>query len=72
MDTIEIKDDEINVEEIMSKIRENIQKRRQSGAYDPNIESVMNQPLQKPPASAGEGYIRFDIDYLNLRWDFGV
>ncbi len=54
MDTFEIKDDEINVEEIMSKIRENIQKHRQSGAYDSRIESLINQP---------------DLDYLNSHWD---
>lgn len=69
MDAFEIKDDEINVEEIMSKIRENIQKRRQSGIYDPQMESLINQPLQKPPASAGEGDIKSDLDYLNSHWD---
>ena len=47
MDTLEIKDDEVNVEEIMSKIRENIQKRIESGVYDPKMESLINQPLQK-------------------------
>lgn len=69
MDTFEIKDDEINVEEIMSKIRENIQKRRQSGAYDPQMETLINQPLKKPPVSAGEGDIKSDLDYLNSHWD---
>lgn len=49
MDTLEIKDDEVNVEEIMSKIRENIQKRIESGVYDRKMESLINQPLQKPP-----------------------
>lgn len=68
MDTFEIKDDEINVEEIMSKIRENIQKRRASGVYDPNMESLINQPLQKPP-KAGEGDIKSDLDYMNSHWD---
>lgn len=69
MNTFEIKDDEINVEEIMSKIRENIQKRRQSGAYDPQMEALINQPLQKPPAGVGEGDIKSDLDYLNSHWD---
>ncbi len=69
MDTFEIKDDEINVEEIMSKIRENIQKRRQSGAYDPQMELLINQPLQKPPPGAGQGDIKSDLDYLNSHWD---
>lgn len=69
MYTFEIKDEEINVEEIMSKIRENIQIPRASGAYDPNIESLINQPLQKPPARAGDGDIKSDLDYLNFLWD---
>ena len=33
MDTFEIKDEEINVEEIMGKIREDIKKRKESGVY---------------------------------------
>ena len=33
METIEIKDDQINVEEIMAKIRENIRKRKEAGVY---------------------------------------
>jgi len=69
MNTIEIEDEKINVEEIMSNIRGNIQKRRASGAYDPNIESLINQPLQRPTANAGEGDIKSDLDYLNSHWD---
>lgn len=34
METFEIKDEEINVEEIMKKIRENIKDRKESGVYD--------------------------------------
>lgn len=33
MNTIEIKDEEINVEEIMAKIRENIRRRKEAGIY---------------------------------------
>ena len=69
MDTFEIKDDEINVEEIMQQIRENIQKRRQSGAYDSKIESLINLPLNKPPTNPEEGDIKSDLDYLNSYWD---
>ncbi len=38
MDTFEIKDEEINVEDIMRQIRENIRKRRESGAYTKEME----------------------------------
>jgi 2-polyprenyl-3-methyl-5-hydroxy-6-metoxy-1,4-benzoquinol methylase/predicted O-methyltransferase YrrM len=43
MDTFEIKDDEINVEEIMEKIRENIKKRKESGVYDNRITEEIEQ-----------------------------
>lgn len=35
MDTIEIKDDNINVEDIMCQIRENVRKGKESGIYIP-------------------------------------
>ena len=42
MDTIDIKDDEINVEEIMQQIRENIRKRKESGVYTREMETLIN------------------------------
>ncbi len=71
MDTIEIKDDEINVEEIMRQIRENIKKRKQSGAYTQEMEALINEPLQAPceTVSAGQDDLQQNLDYINSNWD---
>ena len=42
--TIEIRDDEINVEEIMEKIRENIRRRQAAGELPPDPDSVIGSP----------------------------
>ena len=39
--TIEIRDDEINVEEIMAKIRENIRRRKAAGDLPPDPDSII-------------------------------
>ncbi len=75
MDTFEIKDDEINVEEIMSKIRENIKKRRESGVYETGMEEVINRPLFSTNKNADEAGlntksdITHDLDFLNSCWN---
>jgi O-antigen chain-terminating methyltransferase len=68
MDTIQIKDDEINVEEIMRKIRENIRKRRESGAYAKEMEALISEPLQVPAASVKDD-LQQNLDYVNSNWD---
>ncbi len=71
MDTFEIKDDEINVEEIMRQIRENIKKRRESGAYTKEMEEIISEPLQAPPAGAVQVQydLQPDLDYINRNYD---
>lgn len=62
---IEIKDDEVNVEEIMEKIRENIRRRKEAGVYpldpDPSVAS-------QDPAGSDSGFSR-DLAYLSGNWD---
>jgi len=61
----EIKDDEINVEEIMEKIRENIRRRKEAGIYPPDPDS-----LAPPQALAGSSTeIARDLAYLSGNWD---
>lgn len=61
----EIKDDEINVEEIMEKIRENIRRRKEAGIYPPDPDS-----LAAPQAPAGSSTeIARDLAYLSGNWD---
>lgn len=69
MDTIEIKDDEIDVEEIMRQIRKNIRKRKESGIYSKEMEALINEPLQPPPDIAGQGDLLPDLMYINSNWD---
>jgi len=58
----EIKDDEINVEEIMEKIRENIRRRKEAGVYPPDP-----APPQVP-AGTDSGVAR-DLAHLSSNWD---
>jgi O-antigen chain-terminating methyltransferase len=84
LDTFEIRDEEINVEEIMKKIRENIKRRKETGAY-PDIET-QNAGLQEEHGSlcqrtkqaANNGMndlstwadnLKIDLDYINSNWD---
>jgi len=63
-DVIEIKDDEINVEEIMEKIRENIRRRKEAGVYPPDQDSAAPQT---PAGSSTE--IARDLAYLSGNWN---
>jgi SAM-dependent methyltransferase len=69
MNTIQIKDDEINVEEIMRKIRENIRKRKESGEYTKEMEDLINEPIQAPIASVGQDDIPQNLNYIKSNWD---
>ncbi len=75
MDTFEIRDEEIDVEEIMRKIRENIRMRREAGIYpEGEIEEIhpapedQNQSGDENPISLSPG-ARRDLDYINSNWD---
>ncbi|WP_250986458.1 class I SAM-dependent methyltransferase [Methanoculleus oceani] len=60
----EIKDDEINVEEIMGKIRENIRRRKEAGVYPPDPSPAAPQD----PAGANTEIAR-DLAYLSGNWN---
>jgi 2-polyprenyl-3-methyl-5-hydroxy-6-metoxy-1,4-benzoquinol methylase len=51
VDTFEIKDEEINVEEIMIKIRENINKRKESGIYNDESRKEVEQVFSEISSS---------------------
>ncbi len=74
LDTLEIDYEEINVEEIMQKIRENIERRKENedlrekeirDSYQ-HQDQIMNQNTN-PPRWVDE--IRRDLDYINWSWD---
>ncbi|MGD9779671.1 hypothetical protein, partial [Methanomethylovorans sp.] len=54
MDTFEIHDEEVNVEEIMRKIRENISKRKEQGTYPPELDAAARQMISDPKKTLGE------------------
>ena len=75
-DTFEIRDDEIDVEDIMRQIRENIKKRRENGAYDDEMEEIINKPLSALSDSQPENTVldtdndlSRDLEYINSNWD---
>lgn len=72
MDTFEIKDEKIDVEEIMSKIRENIKKRKESGAYSEEMEALIVKPSNLSFAEAKSGDPEQDLIYINDNWDVHV
>jgi len=67
--TIEIRDDEINVEEIMAKIRENIRRRQAAGELPPDPDSVIGSLSKNCPAGESEDTIQHDLSYINSNWD---
>ena len=73
--TFEIRDEEIDVEEIMRKIRENIRMRREAGIYpEGEIEEIhpasghQDQSSDDKPISLS-AEARRDLDYINSSWD---
>jgi SAM-dependent methyltransferase len=67
--TIEIRDDKINVEEIMAKIRENIRRRQAAGKLPGDPDSVIESPSKYCPAGESDYTIQRDLSYINANWD---
>ena len=68
METIEIRDEEIDVEEIMRKIRENVEKRRESSSDE--MKDMIDEPQQTiEKEESGIDNLQQEIDYLNRYWD---
>jgi len=67
--TIEIRDDEINVEEIMAKIRENIRRRQAAGELPLDPDSSIGSPSKNCPAGESDNAIQRDLSYINSNWD---
>ncbi|KUG21234.1 hypothetical protein ASZ90_009016 [hydrocarbon metagenome] len=67
----EIKDDEINVEEIMEKIRENIRRRKEAGLYpaDPDPAAVSSLSSWHGHATGSNSGFSRDLAYLSGNWD---
>jgi len=68
MNSIEIRDEEIDVEEIMHKIRENVEKRRESSSDE--MKDMIDEPQQTiEKEESGIDNLQQEIDYLNRYLD---
>jgi len=67
MDTFEIHDEEVNVEEIMNKIRENISKRKAHGTYPPELDAASKHSTGDKKCAIGEIKGEIADDLLNLK-----
>jgi 2-polyprenyl-3-methyl-5-hydroxy-6-metoxy-1,4-benzoquinol methylase len=67
--TIEIRDDEINVEEIMVKIRKNIQMRQAAGELPKDPDAVIGVPSMNCIEGESDDIIQRDLTYVNSNWD---
>ena len=71
MNTFEINDEEVNVEEIMRKIRENISKRKEQGTYPPPLDEVNQQLISNQKMAIGEikGQVADDLANMRINCD---
>ncbi len=67
MDTFEIHDEEVNVEEIMSKIRENISKRKAQGTYPSELDTTSQHRTGNKKCAIGDIKDEIADDLLNLK-----
>jgi SAM-dependent methyltransferase len=67
--TIEIRDDKINVEEIMVKIRENIRRRQAAGELPKDPDTVIGTPSKNCPEGESDDIIQHDLTYVNSNWN---
>lgn len=65
--SFEIHDEEVNVEEIMKKIRENISKRKQQGTYPPEIDTAAQLMIPSQKKTIEE--VADDLANLNINSD---
>jgi len=72
VNAFEIKDEEINVEEIMERIRENIRKRKQRGDYS-EVQRLLQEPGFQPQVSGIEsGGLMESLREANMAWQVQV
>ncbi len=69
MTTFEIQDEEITSNEILEKIRNNIQNREKSGAYLDSIPNLVIENSEKSLCSAANRVTNKDLEYLNSNYE---
>lgn len=66
---LDIRDDEIDVEELMQRIHENITKRKENGKYDEEEISKLNSLSAVYYSGNGELDPQLDLEYILNNWD---
>ena len=66
---IEIRDEEINIEEVMEKIRENIRRRQLSGELPPDPDSIVASAPKYGYTGESVDTIQRDLSHINTKWD---
>jgi O-antigen chain-terminating methyltransferase len=69
MNTFDIRDDEINAKEILERIRDNIQSRKQTGAYSESIPHLVIKNSEKSFFPTVNGMVAKDLEYLTSNYD---
>jgi precorrin-6B methylase 2 len=69
MNTFEIQDEEINSNEILEKIRNNIQNRKKSGAYLDSITNLVIENSEKSSCPTANRLTNKDIEYLTSNYE---
>lgn len=69
MSEIEVKDSEINVEEIMKEIRSEIKRKKAAGLYGKDIDEKLNLQLFE---GTSEHDLRAQLREMHLRWHVSV
>jgi ubiquinone/menaquinone biosynthesis C-methylase UbiE len=67
--TIEIRDDNINVEEIMRKIQENIRRRQVAGELPPDPDSLIASASGCSNTEVSQESLPYDLSYISSNWD---
>jgi O-antigen chain-terminating methyltransferase len=67
--TIEIRDDEVNVEKIMEKIRENILLKQKAGELPPEPDTLISSISCSGNSPEVNESIQRDLSYINSNWD---
>jgi O-antigen chain-terminating methyltransferase len=67
--TIEVRDDGINVEEIMATIRENIRRRQAAGELPPDPDSIIKSASKSHTTDTSNESVQQNLAYINSNWD---
>jgi len=72
MSTFEIRDEEIDVEKIMERIRENIRKRKEEKSYSEIQDLLKEKGFEPTSIGLGRDELRHSLHAANMTWDVQI